>query len=128
MSLRHAAMMLLVLGTVGTATAQLAPTPPAAPGAAGAVIDPKVGLQLTPQQRSMIFQSVTREKDKVKTPPANINASVGAELPASLELYTVPDGVAAEVPNAKLYKYTIVDGQVVLVDPTNMKVVEVIRQ
>ena len=128
MSLRHGAIMLVLLGSIGAAEAQLAPNPPAAPGAAGAVIDPKAGLQLSPQQRSMIFQSVTREKDKVKLPPGQINASIGAELPASIELYTVPDPVAAEIPNAKLYQYTIVSGQVVLVDPTSMKVVEVIRQ
>jgi hypothetical protein len=125
MSLRHGAIMLAFLGSIGAAEAQLAPTTPAAPGA---VIDPKAGLQLSPQQRSMIFQSVSREKDKVKLPPGQINASVGAELPASIELYTVPDPVAAEIPNAKLYKYTVVNGEVVLVDPTSMKVVEVIRQ
>jgi hypothetical protein len=125
MSLRHGAIMLVLLGSIGAAEAQLAPITPTTPGA---VIDPKAGLQLSPQQRSMIFQSVSREKDKVKLPPGEINASVGAELPASLELYTVPDAVAAEIPNAKLYKYTVVNGQVVLVDPTSMKVVEVIRQ
>lgn len=123
--LRHGAIVLLLLGMAGTASAQLAPT---GPGAASTAIDPKAGLQLSPQQRSMIFQSVNKEKDKVKTPPGNINASVGAELPPSLELYTVPDAVTAEIPNTKLYKYTVVNGQVVLVDPTSMKVVEVIRQ
>jgi hypothetical protein len=125
---RHGAILLALLGSLGTAVAQTAPAgnPPTAPVAG--TIDPKAGLQLTPQQRAMIFQSVSKEKAKVKLPPGGISASAGAELPPSIELYTVPDDVAAEIPNAKLYKYTVVNDQVVLVDPTSMKVVEVIRR
>ena len=126
---RRAAILLVLLGSVGTAVAQTAPgSAPTAPTPAPGTIDPKAGLQLTPQQRAMIFQSVSREKAKVKLPPGGVTASAGADLPPSIELYTLPDNVAAEIPNAKLYKYTVVNDQVVLVDPTSMKVVEVIRQ
>ena len=126
---RRAAILLVLLGSVGTAVAQTAPgSAPTAPTPAPRAIDPKAGLQLTPQQRPMIFHSVSREKAKVKLPPGGVTASAGADLPPSIELYTLPDNVAAEIPNAKLYKYTVVNDQVVLVDPTSMKVVEVIRQ
>jgi len=126
---RRAAILLVLLGSMGSAVAQTAPagSPPAATSPSTA-IDPKAGLQLTPQQRAMIFQSVSREKAKVKLPPGGVSATAGADLPPSIELYTMPDNVAAEIPNAKLYKYTVVNDQVVLVDPTSMKVVEVIRQ
>jgi hypothetical protein len=43
-----------------------------------------------------------------------------------IELYMLPDEAVAGVPAAKLYKYTMVEGKVVLVDPTNMRVVDVI--
>ena len=90
---------------------------------------PSAGLELTPQQRTAIYQIVSREKGKVRTPPpVTLRVSVGAELPASLELYTLPDDVGAEVPATKLYKYTVVQDQVVIVDPTTMKVIDVIHQ
>ena len=86
-------------------------------------------LSLTPQQRSTIYQTVSREKDKVRTPPpVNMKVWVGAQLPASTELYILPNAIGAEVPATKFYRYTIVQNQVVIVDPTTMKVVDIIRQ
>jgi hypothetical protein len=43
-----------------------------------------------------------------------------------IELYMLPDDAIANVPAAKLYKYTMVENKVVLVDPTKMRVVDVI--
>ena len=51
---------------------------------------------------------------------------LGDDVPAMIELYTLPDDAVAGVPAAKLYKYTMVEGKVVLVDPTKMRVVDVI--
>ncbi len=140
---RHAAIMVSLLGGITMAVAQqqdvAPPPPPIAPQVApptglntGTVvaptIDPRAGLRLTEQQRSMIRDSVDRERNKVKPAPPDLNASVGADLPPSLELYHMPDPVVAEIPNAKLYKYTLVRNEVVVVDPTRMRVVEVIRR
>jgi hypothetical protein len=86
-------------------------------------------LSLTPQQRATIYQTVSRERDKVRTPPpVNMKVWVGAQLPASTELYILPDDIGAAVPETKFYRYTIVQNQVVIVDPTTMKVVDIIRQ
>jgi hypothetical protein len=60
--------------------------------------------------------------------PPNVSAQVGSELPASLELYTLPDATLAEIPAAKLYKYTMVNDRVVLVDPTTMRVVDILQE
>jgi hypothetical protein len=43
-----------------------------------------------------------------------------------IELYMLPDDILANNPVTKLYKFTRVDDQVVLVDPTNMRVIAVI--
>ena len=40
----------------------------------------------------------------------------------------LPDGVLAEVPAAKSVKYTVVDNQLILVDPTTMRVVDIIQK
>jgi len=67
-------------------------------------------------------------KNKLRTPPPpNLPVSVGAQIPPVTELYALPESVTAEVPSAKFYRYTIAQNQVVIVDPTNLKVVDVIR-
>jgi hypothetical protein len=43
-----------------------------------------------------------------------------------IELYALPDEAAAPDPTIKFYKYTMVLDQVVLVDPTRMRVVATI--
>jgi hypothetical protein len=43
-----------------------------------------------------------------------------------LELYALPDDTVAGNETAKLFEYTIVQDKVVLVDPTRMRVVDVI--
>jgi hypothetical protein len=125
------ALTLLIVG--GSAAAQTTPpslSPPAptpAPGALSAPAPLTTPIDLTPQQRSRLYQAVIQEK--VRTPPpADAVLTVGAQLPGSVELYLLPDTIAAELPAAKQYKYTVWKDQVLLVDPTNLKVVEIIRQ
>jgi Protein of unknown function (DUF1236) len=85
-------------------------------------ITPK--LQLTPAQRSAIYQEVHRDKSKVA--PSRFAAQVGADVPPMIELYTLPDDILASNPDTKLYKFTRVDDQIVLVDPIKMRVIAVI--
>ena len=81
-------------------------------------------LELTPAQRGVIYQAVHRDKSQVA--PNHFAARIGADVPPMIELYTLPDEVVADNPVTKLYKFTRVDEQVVLVDPTKMRVVAVI--
>ena len=81
-------------------------------------------LELTPAQRSAIYQEV--HKDKSKVAPSRFATHVGAEVPPMIELYALPDDILANNPDTKLYKFTRVDDQVVLVDPTKMRVIAVI--
>ena len=81
-------------------------------------------LELTPAQRSAIYQEV--HKDKSKVAPSRFSTQVGADVPPMIELYALPDDVVANNPDTKLYKFTRVDDQVVLVDPTKMRVIAVI--
>ncbi len=114
-SARLAAIALLLVAGLGPAAAQ---TP----------ADPGKPLELTPQQRSKIHQTVMQERAaKVKTPaPPSLPVAVGAEIPAVTALYDLPDAIQIEFPETKLYKYTVVNNDVVIVDATRMKVVEVI--
>ena len=81
-------------------------------------------LDLTPAQRSAIYQEVNKDRSKVA--PTRFATNVGAEVPPMIELYALPDNILASNPATKLFKFTRVGDQVVLVDPTKMRVVAVI--
>ncbi|MGO9701119.1 MAG: DUF1236 domain-containing protein [Xanthobacteraceae bacterium] len=81
-------------------------------------------LELTAAQKSAIYQAVHNDKSKVA--PSHFATNVGADVPPMIELYALPDDVLANNPVTKLYKFTRVEDQVVLVDPTKMRVIAVI--
>ena len=81
-------------------------------------------LELTAAQRSAIYAAVS--KDRSKTSPQRFPAVIGADVPPMINLYALPDDVVAGIPAAKFYQCTMVEGKVVLVDPTSMRVVDAI--
>jgi len=71
---------------------------------------------------------VTAVRDIKNPPPGHsFNISVGAQVPPSIELYYLPVAALSQAPEARTLKYTTVQNQVVLVDPTSMRIVDVIR-
>jgi hypothetical protein len=131
-SLVFATIMLGVGVGVPSADAQSGVTGPAgATGATGAAasdtgvsgaIEQK--LLLSPAQRTALYREVSQ--DKTKTAQKNFSPVIGADVPPMIELYELPDDTLADVPAAKLYKYTMVQDEVVVVDPTKMRVIDVI--
>jgi Protein of unknown function (DUF1236) len=128
----RSSLLLLVtaalVGCAGSFGASAQTTTPSGPGAAandtglGGAIEQK--LILSPAQRAAIYDQVSKDKSKVAA--KNFSPVIGADVPPMIELYALPDEAVAGVPAAKLYKYTMVDNKVVLVDPTKMRVVDVI--
>ena len=130
------AFVLAIGLSTGLAVAQTPPAPLSAPDDAithlpGGPSSPSMGspttqLQLTPAQKTAILNAVRR--DSKGASPINFVVALGAPVPPSIELYMLPDGALAEVPEAKMVKYTTVQNQLVLVDPTTMRVVDILRQ
>ncbi len=98
------------------------PGPPGNDSGVSGAIEQK--LILTPAQRTAIYNDVSKDKSKVA--PQSFSPVIGSDVPPMIELYALPDDAVAGAPVAKLYKYTMVEGKVVLVDPTKMRVVDVI--
>jgi hypothetical protein len=82
-------------------------------------------IEFTPEQERTIYSTVIAAPVRT-APPADVRVVVGAELPDVVELYDVPTTV--EYPAARRLRYTVVDRQVVLVDPGTRRVIRVIRQ
>jgi hypothetical protein len=120
-----AALIGCCLGALNAGAQTISPTSPAAPGGDSGVsgaIEQK--LLISSAQRAAIYQEVSKDKSKVA--PKDFSPVIGADVPPMIELYMLPDDAVANVPAAKLYKYTMVENKVVLVDPTKMRVVDVI--
>ena len=120
-----AALLGCCLGASNAGAQTISPTSPTTPGGDTGVsgaIEQK--LILSSAQRAAIYQEVSKDKSKVA--PKDFSPVIGADVPPMIELYMLPDEAVANVPAAKLYKYTMVENKVVLVDPTKMRVIDVI--
>jgi hypothetical protein len=119
-------LLLVPLALAGASVPARAQTPPSASlGAA----DPSAPLQLTPAEKTAILNAVRQDNAKPSTStPPKLPVSVGVQLPASTALRILPDAALAQAPAAKTVQYTVIENQVVLVDPTNMRVVDIINQ
>jgi len=119
-------MALALLGGMELAAAQIGATPPELQdGVVGRGSSPTAPLKLTEEQKSTIGAAVRKENKTVTAPPSFV-VSVGAPVPPAIELYILPDDALKQVPAAKAVKYTVVNEQLVLVDPTTMRVADVI--
>jgi hypothetical protein len=88
---------------------------------------------LTGQQRSAIYNLVQRQRPH--TSGVRIPLMVGAPVPRSAQLLSLPDEAMNEAMIAAMgdedavqfLKYAMVDGNVVVVDSLNMRVIDVIH-
>jgi hypothetical protein len=78
-------------------------------------------ITLAPEQRARIKQYVVQEK--VKPFAAKERFTVGATLPADVELLAVPGSWGPEVSR---YRYVYSNDNVVLVEPSSRRVVQII--
>jgi hypothetical protein len=87
----------------------------------GAVRQP---LALTPAQKSTIYNAVHRQRVRAT---ATVPAAVGAPVALLEALAELPDLAAADNPSANFLKYAMVADDVIVVDPINMRVVDIIH-
>ncbi|HET9414108.1 MAG TPA: DUF1236 domain-containing protein [Pseudolabrys sp.] len=117
---RHAAIVAAVVAGATTASAQtMIITREPVETRAVVTTEP---LGLTPVQRRTIYRTIVRERVAPAEP--TVEYRIGARLPDSVRLYSIPQEVAVEVPTIRSYKYMVVNNRVVLVDPATSLVVE----
>ena len=88
---------------------------------AGNVLAQSVAVEIAPEQRTRIKEYVVKEK--VRPHKLQSRVTVGATLPADVELAPVPETWG---PSFRPYRYVYTGDDVVLVDPSSRRVVEVI--
>jgi Protein of unknown function (DUF1236) len=126
---RFLAAALLLLAPMAMVAASAPATAQTPPSVSLGAADPAAPLALTPAEKTGILAAVRQDNQKPdsKMPP-DAPVSVGVQLPASIALRILPDAALAQAPAAKTVQYTLIGNRVVLVDPTNMRVVDIINQ
>ena len=113
------ALMLSCIGTI--AHSQTAPqqTPPQEE------LAPVPKLNLTMEHRHTIKEFL---KDmKADATSADVQAAVGEAVPPSVSARPMPTDVAQKVPQVKAHRFFLTAQQIVIVDPKDNKVVDVIK-
>jgi hypothetical protein len=77
-----------------------------------------------PEERTVIKDYVVKEK--IRPAPIKEEVTIGAAVPADVELQPVPAAIYARVPEARRYEYFDWNGRVVFVDPGSRKVVQIV--
>jgi hypothetical protein len=111
------------------ATTSLAVSAPTAPAKS------TDSLGLTSAQEHTIYRDIGREV-KAQTAPNKFRAAVGSAVPSQIQVYSIPSNVAKQVEAVKDLDYALLkrrydfflwQKQVVLVDPSSKKIVDVIN-
>jgi hypothetical protein len=84
-------------------------------------------LTLTPSQERAAWRDIAREASS-QTAPSNFAASVGTAVPGDITLRSVPARVARHVSALKPYDYALIEHKLLIVNPTDKKVVDVINR
>jgi hypothetical protein len=115
-ALRYATVAIALLASVGVASGQ-----------AGLPRTSSSQMKLTPAQRIAILEAVLQDGGRTAA-PTGFQPSVGGPVPPSVSLRALPSGATAQSPDLYGKKYTMVQNQVVLVDPETMRVLDILRQ
>jgi hypothetical protein len=83
-------------------------------------------VKLTAEQHHIIKEIVLKDL-KVQAAPANVKVEVGEPVADTVTLHQFPPVIADKVPEVKAHSFFVKDDQVIIVDPRDKKVADVIK-
>jgi Protein of unknown function (DUF1236) len=84
-------------------------------------------FELSAAQKQTIYQSISKTQ-KNNAAPIGFRPAIGATVPEAVMLAPVPATIAELMPQTKGFEATMVEGEVMLVDPKSKQIVLVIAQ
>jgi hypothetical protein len=87
---------------------------------------PKDSLALTRTQKRIAWRDISKQTSS-ETAPSNFTAKVGATVPDNLSIQQMPADVASRISALKPYDYALLPKALLIVNPTDKKVVNVIK-
>jgi len=89
------------------------------------VSQPAGTLSLTSAQQKTVWNDLHGQATEQKA-PSGFNATVGAIVPSAVKTEPVPSRAATSVPALKSFNFAMVDGKLLIVNPSDKKIVDVI--
>jgi uncharacterized membrane protein YgcG len=114
-TLRACAIGFALLGSSGLAFGQS--------GSSQAPGQQKAPLHLNQTQERAVTQGLSGEQTQSSSGP---QAQIGSKLPDSMNAHKMPNDVTAQIPEMKNYLFVKLPDRVLLIDPDNMLVAEII--
>ena len=81
---------------------------------------------LTGAQEHLMWQHLVAPNAASTTAPSGLRAAVGATVPASVALHALPATVTRQIPAVRPYKYAMLGKTLLIVNPTDRVIVDVI--
>jgi hypothetical protein len=82
-------------------------------------------LSLTSAQQKTVWNDLHGQATEQKA-PSGFNATVGAIVPSTVKTEPVPSKAATSVPALKSFNFAMVNGKLLIVNPSDKKIVDVI--
>jgi len=82
-------------------------------------------LRLTSAQQKMVWNDLHGQATEQKA-PSGFNATIGAIVPSTVKTEPVPSKAATSVPTLKSFNFAMVNGKLLIVNPSDKKIVDVI--
>lgn len=82
-------------------------------------------LTLSSAQRKTAWDDLSKGAPK-QILPSGYSATAGSVVPSTLKIQPIPEKTAKDVPSLKSYDFAVVQGKVLIVNPSDKKIVDVI--
>jgi Protein of unknown function (DUF1236) len=82
-------------------------------------------LSMTSAQQKTVWNDLHGQATEQKA-PSGFNAAAGAVVPSSVKTEPIPTKAATDVPALKSFNFAMVNGKLLIVNPTDKKIVQVI--
>jgi hypothetical protein len=86
---------------------------------------PSDTLSLTSAQQKEVWKDLNSQASR-QTTPSGFKATIGSTVPTSIKVQPVPSKAAADIPALKPYDFAFVQGKLLIVNPSDRKIAEVI--
>jgi hypothetical protein len=126
MKLQLTAIATIVALTSGIGTASAVEHHAMSKNSSAMQLTPKDDLSLTRSQQRAAWRDISKQANS-QPAPSNFSASVGATIPSDVAIQSVPAKVASRVSSLKPYDYALLPDELLIVNPNDKKVVNVIK-
>ena len=84
-------------------------------------------LALSATQQKEVWKDLSRHAAN-QTAPSGFTATVGAAIPSAISTYPLPRQAARDVPAVKPYRYAMTQDKVLIVNPSDKKIADVVAK